>query len=144
MFERWRSSGLSAEMTRSKRIRNHNSDKKKSISKQWKTKRRTKDLDQIHEDMKPENADKLLHQEIDYDAIGNAQFYCLHCARYFIDQRSLKEHFKTKVHKRRLKQLSEEPYTQEEAERAAGMGSYIPAKKVKVETQAIEEEMKIS
>ncbi|XP_048469033.1 zinc finger protein 593 isoform X2 [Rhincodon typus] len=110
-------------MTRSKRIRNHNSDKKKSVSKQWKTKRRTKDLDQIHEDMKPENADKLLHQEIDYDAIGNAQFYCLHCA---------------------LKQLSEEPYTQEEAERAAGMGCYKPAKKVKIETQAIEEDMKIS
>ncbi|XP_051892594.1 zinc finger protein 593 [Pristis pectinata] len=131
-------------MTRSKRIGNHNSDKKKNVSKLWKTKRRTKDLDQIHEDMKPENASKLLHQEVDCDITGNAQFYCLHCARYFIDQRSLKEHFRTKVHKRRLKQLSEEPYTQDEAERAAGMGSYIPAKKIKVETQTIEEEVKIS
>ncbi|XP_067862860.1 zinc finger protein 593 [Heptranchias perlo] len=131
-------------MTRSKMTRNHNSNKKKNVSKLWKTKRRTKDLDQICEDMKPENADKLLHQEVDCDAPGSAQFYCLHCARYFIDQRSLKEHFKTKVHKRRLKKLSEEPYTQEEAERAAGMGSYIPPKKVKVETQTIEEEMKIS
>uniref|UniRef100_UPI00398F7047 zinc finger protein 593 n=1 Tax=Pristiophorus japonicus TaxID=55135 RepID=UPI00398F7047 len=131
-------------MTRSKRIGNHNSDKKKSVSKLWKTKRRTKDLDQIHEDMKPENADRLLHQEIDSDATGSAQFYCLHCARYFMDQRSLKEHFKTKVHKRRLKQLSEAPYTQEEADRAAGMGSYLPAKKFKVETQTMEEEMKIS
>lgn len=40
----------------------------------------------------------------------------------------------------RLKQLREEPYTQAEAERAAGMGSYIPAKKVEVHTQPLEEE----
>lgn len=40
---------------------------------------------------------------------------------------------------RRLKQLSEEPYTQEEAERAAGMGSYIPPKKVHVQTQPLDE-----
>lgn len=39
----------------------------------------------------------------------------------------------------RLKQLSEEPYTQEEAERAAGMGSYIPPKKVHVQTQPLDE-----
>lgn len=39
----------------------------------------------------------------------------------------------------RLKQLSEEPYTQEEAERAAGMGSYIPPKKIEVHTQALDE-----
>ncbi|XP_030075278.1 zinc finger protein 593 [Microcaecilia unicolor] len=127
-------------MTRSKKIGNHKSDKKKNISKLWKTKRRVKDLDQIHQDMKPENAQKLLHQEVDYDVTGNAQHYCLHCARYFADFRSLKDHFKTKVHKRRLKQLREEPYTQEEAERAAGMGSYIPPRKVEVTTQIIEGE----
>ncbi|XP_032900810.1 zinc finger protein 593 [Amblyraja radiata] len=131
-------------MTRSKKIGNHNNGRKKNMAKLWKTKRRTKDLDQVHEDMKPENASKLLHQTADCDVTGNAQFYCLHCARYFIDQRSLKEHFRTKVHKRRLKKLREEPYTQEEAERAAGMGSYIPAKKVKVKTQATEEEMTVS
>ncbi|XP_043916058.1 zinc finger protein 593 [Protopterus annectens] len=129
-------------MTRSKRVGNHKNGSKKNVSKLWKTKRRTKDLDEIHEDIKPQNALKLLHQEIDYDVPGNAQHYCLHCARYFIDQRSLNEHFKSKVHKRRLKQLSEEPYTQEEAERAAGMGCYIPPKKIAVKTQAAVEEMK--
>ena len=41
----------------------------------------------------------------------------------------------------RLKQLREEPYTQAEAERAAGMGSYIPPKTVKVHTQEVEEDM---
>nr|XP_033812453.1 zinc finger protein 593 [Geotrypetes seraphini] len=131
-------------MTRSKQVGNHKSDKKKNLSKLWKTKRRVKDLDQIHQDMKPESARKLLHQELDYDVAGNAQHYCLHCARYFVDIRSLKDHFKTKVHKRRLKQLAEEPYTQEEAERAAGMGSYFLPRKVEVTTQVIEEEEEMS
>ncbi|MEE6515486.1 hypothetical protein FKM82_024294 [Ascaphus truei] len=125
-------------MGRSKQIGNHNSDKKKNISKLWKTKRRTKDVDQIHHDLRPENARKLLNQELDYQVTGNAQHYCLHCARYFVDLKTLKEHFKTKLHKRRLKKLRDEPYTQEEAERAAGMGSYIPPKKVEIETQMVE------
>lgn len=34
----------------------------------------------IHADMKPEVADKLLNQEVDYDVTGCAQHYCLHCA----------------------------------------------------------------
>ncbi|KAK2843814.1 hypothetical protein Q7C36_012029 [Tachysurus vachellii] len=86
-------------------------------------------------------AANLLKQEVDYDVTGFAQHYCLHCARYFVDLKALKEHFKTKVHKRRLKQLKEEPYTQAEAERAAGMGSYVPPKKVEVHTQQVEEDM---
>lgn len=124
-------------MTRSKQIGNHKNDKKKNIAKTWKTKRRVKDLDQIHVDMLPENSGRLLKQEIDYDVPGNAQHYCLHCARYFVDLKTLKEHFKTKVHKRRLKQLRDEPYTQEEAERAAGMGSYRSPKQVQVQTQEV-------
>ncbi|XP_018422511.1 PREDICTED: zinc finger protein 593 [Nanorana parkeri] len=124
-------------MTRSKQIGNHKNDKKKNIAKSWKTKRRVKDIDQIHVDMLPENSGRLLKQEIDYDVPGNAQHYCLHCARYFVDLKTLKEHFKTKVHKRRLKQLRDEPYTQEEAERAAGMGSYISPKPVQVQTQEV-------
>ncbi|KAM4046211.1 zinc finger protein 593 isoform 1-T2 [Anomaloglossus baeobatrachus] len=124
-------------MTRSKQIGNHKSDKKKNISKLWKTKRRVKDIDQIHEDLRPENVPRLLKQEIDYSLPGNAQHYCIHCARYFVDLKTLKEHFKTKVHKRRLKQLKEEPYTQEEAERAAGMGSYKAPKQIQVRTQEI-------
>lgn len=35
----------------------------------------------------------------------------------------------------RLKQLSVEPYCQEEAERAAGMGSYIPPQRLAVPTE---------
>ncbi|XP_061897518.1 zinc finger protein 593 [Entelurus aequoreus] len=128
-------------MGKSKQTRNHNNGRKKNVAKTWKTKRRTKDLDQIHSDMKPDTAAKLLKQEVDFDVTGCAQHYCLHCARYFVDLKSLKDHFKTKVHKNRLKKLREEPYTQEEAERAAGMGSYIPHKTVEVKTQDVEEDM---
>ena len=40
----------STNMGKSKQIGNHNSDKHKNIARKWKTKRRTKDLDQIHSD----------------------------------------------------------------------------------------------
>ena len=48
--------------------------------KQLKVKRRTRDLDEIDEDMKPQNAKALLNQEVDIDLPGGAQYYCLHCA----------------------------------------------------------------
>lgn len=85
-----------------------------------------------------ENADKLLNQSVDLDLPGAAQHYCLHCARYFINEQSLNEHFKTKVHKRRLKALELEPYSIEESERAAGHGSFKQASKRKIVTQYTE------
>lgn len=51
----------------------------------------------------------------------------------------MKEHFRSKVHKRRLKALELEPYTIEESERAAGFGSFVQAKKRKIETQPSKE-----
>ncbi|XP_067316630.1 zinc finger protein 593 [Anolis sagrei] len=122
-----------------KSCRRTGAHKAHSLARQWKVKRRRRDLDQIHGDMLPEKAAKLLRQDPDPDLPGSAQNYCLHCARYFVDLKSMKDHFRSKVHKKRLKELSEEPYTQEEAERAAGMGSYIPPKKVEVHTQPLEE-----
>lgn len=85
-----------------------------------------------------DNAEKLLKQEVNLDLPGAAQHYCLHCARYFIDERSLTEHFKTKVHKRRLKALELEPYSIEESERAAGHGNFKLPTKRKIVTQNIE------
>ena len=52
----------------------------KDIKKKHRTKRRTKDMDQIHEDMKAENVERLRRQEVDYDLPGAGQHYCLHCA----------------------------------------------------------------
>lgn len=67
-------------MGKSKQVGKHKGDKKKNISKTWKTKRRTKDLDQIHADLRPHQAAQLLKQDVDYDVTGCAQHYCLHCA----------------------------------------------------------------
>lgn len=76
-----------------------------------------------------------MHQQVDIDKPGGAQHYCLHCARYFINDNALQEHFRTKVHKRRLKALELEPYSIEESERAAGFGNWKAPIKRKIETQ---------
>ncbi|CAD5219682.1 unnamed protein product [Bursaphelenchus okinawaensis] len=86
-------------------------------------KRKSKDLDQIHEDLKPEKAIKLMNQEVDFDVAGDAQHYCIECNRYFIDDITLGKHKKTKVHKNQVKRLKDEPYTQKEADAAGGLGS---------------------
>merc|ERR1712002_1188235 len=96
----------------------------KDFKKKHRTRKRTKDIDEIHDDMKPNRIDSYLHQIIDPDLPGEGQFYCIHCARYFIDQKCFTEHKKTKAHKKRLRLLKEVPYSQAEAEVAAGMGSY--------------------
>ena len=50
----------------------------KPMKEKYRTKRRTRDLDQIHEDMK--SPDKMINQPVDLDKPGAGQFYCLHCA----------------------------------------------------------------
>lgn len=49
--------------------------------------------------------------------------------RYFIDQATLDYHFKTKGHKKKIKDLQTEPFTIEDSERAAGLGSLKPPSK---------------
>ncbi|XP_032671920.1 zinc finger protein 593 homolog [Odontomachus brunneus] len=115
-----------------KRKKQHRGDT--HLKKGWRTKRRKKDLDEIDEDLKEQNIEQLLNQEVDFDKPGSAQHYCVHCARYFINETALKTHFNTKVHKRRLKALELEPYSIEESERAAGKGNYIAPQKRKIET----------
>merc|ERR1712141_452425 len=105
------------------------------LKKKWRTKRRTKDLDQIDTDLVPDNAEKLLNQAVDFDKPGLAQFYCVHCSKHFINERAFSDHIKGKPHKRRLHALETEPYTIEESERAAGMGSYVAPRKRKMETK---------
>lgn len=66
-----------------------------------------------------ERINSLENQEMDEYQPGLAQFYCLPCAHYYESQHALDAHRKSKVHKRRLKQLKN-PYTKEEADMAAG------------------------
>lgn len=86
-------------------------------------KRRAKDIDQIQDEMKAVADGTYKPQEIDPDLPGLGQFYCLTCARHFMDRDSLEKHSKTRPHKRRLKKTLEEQYTQEEADRGGGMGA---------------------
>lgn len=69
---------LAREMGRLRRKRMHKNDK--HLKKKYRTRRRTKDLDQIHEDMQPQNAAKLKSQECDMDLPGAGQYYCVQCA----------------------------------------------------------------
>merc|ERR1711872_945596 len=108
------------------------------LKRRWRNKMRqgprNKDLDQIDSDLKEGVVEKLLEQNIDYDKAGLGQFYCVHCAKDFIDTQAFKDHIKSKPHKRRLHALKTEPYTVEEANRAAGLGSYVKPAKRKMET----------
>merc|ERR1712063_10224 len=78
--------------------------------KEIKTKRRVKDIDQVAVDMLPDNLTKLESQPVDPDLPGLGQFYCVSCARYFVDSQAIIDHRKTKIHKRRLKELKGEIY----------------------------------
>ncbi|KAJ1673692.1 hypothetical protein EV182_004746 [Spiromyces aspiralis] len=106
-------------MGRYRRSRTHKAIK--DISKKYRTRRRTKDLDQIQSDLRPENKERLLNQEEDPDLPGLGQHYCVECSKHFVSEQSLSEHRRGKFHKRRLKMLKEPAYTLEEAEAAAGL-----------------------
>ncbi|KAI9140276.1 hypothetical protein BKA69DRAFT_1081169 [Paraphysoderma sedebokerense] len=86
-------------MGRLRRKRNHHGIR--DLKRKFSTKNRTKDLDQIHEDLQPGAVEKLKNQEVDIDLPGLGQFYCVECSRYFVNEKSLSEHTKSKVHKRR-------------------------------------------
>ena len=94
------------------RKRNRHRDVKRSS----KTKAFTKDLDQISEILQSEHV-----QELDPDLPGLGQYKCRECDVFYTCQRDLESHTKSKVHKRRLKNLKN-TYTMEESLAAAGMG----------------------
>ena len=59
--------------------------------------------------------------EFDEDLPGGGRFYCPQTARHFISAAALAAHMKTKEYKKRVKELKQTPYSQEEADRAAGL-----------------------
>lgn len=111
-----------------KTSKNRINKKKKNSSnlyfkKGHKVSRRSKDIDQIQEELKTYNP--TVNKPIDQDLPGLGQYYCLTCARYFITESTLLTHNTSKVHKKRLKLIAEPQYTQAEADAAAGMAPAI-------------------
>ncbi|KAL3982122.1 Zinc-finger double-stranded RNA-binding family protein [Acanthocheilonema viteae] len=96
--------------------------KKHTISNKTK-KRKGKDMDQIIEEMRSEKQRCFATQHVNFnlDLPGDGHFYCIQCARYFIDEKSLSSHRSSKVHRQRLKRLREPAYTQREAEESVGL-----------------------
>lgn len=82
----------------------------------FRTRARVKDLDEIH---------ALLQNPVTpsdtAELPGMGQFYCSECDRYFISMEPLEKHIKSKVHKRRIKELKAGVYTQKDAEAAVGL-----------------------
>ncbi|KAH8653325.1 hypothetical protein BX600DRAFT_440409 [Xylariales sp. PMI_506] len=87
-----------------------------------KTRRKTRDLDQIKADLlSPKHLAQWKETKASEDLPGLGRWYCVECAKWFETESSLVIHRKGKPHKRRVKQLKEEPYTQKEAEAAIGL-----------------------
>ncbi|KAJ7749772.1 hypothetical protein B0H14DRAFT_2982766 [Mycena olivaceomarginata] len=108
-------------MGRLRRSRVHNA--RRDVHRAARTRVRTRDLDQIQLlDLDPKRRAELEAQPLDFEKPGLAQHYCVECAKYYETDAALTSHWRSKVHKRRCKQLKEPAYTIEESERAAGLG----------------------
>lgn len=55
------------------------------------------------------------------DLPANGKYSCLKCDVYFRDENTLEQHFKTKAHKRRVKEFDTKQHTTDDAEKAAGL-----------------------
>ncbi|WOO84409.1 Zinc finger protein bud20 [Vanrija pseudolonga] len=104
-------------MGRLRRSRTHHA--RRDVHRAARTRDRTKDLDQVQDDLLYHKK-KLQVQPIDEEKPGLGQYYCIECAKYYESERALATHTKSKVHKRRLKELKEGAYTSQEAERVSG------------------------
>lgn len=114
-----------------RRSRTHKA--KKAFKRQFRTCSRTKDIDQIQEELEKKaqglcpNPTVSVNDVEDYsdadELPGGGKYYCEGCDKHFINQSTLDIHLKTKTHKKRVKLLSERPYTHKEAEAAGGVGS---------------------
>lgn len=98
---------------------------KKEFSKKCRTRRRTKDLDQIHEDLLKIEQGNIDLIQPNPDLPGLGQHYCPECSFYAISSDALTGHKRGKTHKKRLKLLLEVPYTIEESIAASGMGNAL-------------------
>jgi len=85
-------------------------------------KRRTKDIDQIQQEMM-DIATGVKSSEMykDEDKPGMGENFCIPCSRHFSRKEDLNTHLATKGHKKRLKIIAEPMYTQAEADAGSGL-----------------------
>lgn len=87
-----------------------------------KTRRGTRGLDQIWEDQRSRrHLEQHLEQYTEEELPALGLYYCIPCAKHFESDDNYAKHQKGKPHKRRIRQLKEEPYSQKEAEAAVGL-----------------------
>ncbi|KAL8939891.1 MAG: hypothetical protein Q9211_002534 [Gyalolechia sp. 1 TL-2023] len=100
-----------------------------------------RDLDQVHADLRSSKhlAEHKTAKPAE-DLPGLGQFYCVECAKWFESEHSMLQHRRGKNHKRRLRALKEEPYSQKEADAAIGLrtdnGIRKPSKLTEIEVRA--------
>ncbi|KEG04714.1 zinc finger protein, putative [Plasmodium vinckei vinckei] len=84
-------------------------------SKILKIRKRKRDFDEVYNDY---HGKPVLPYDVDKKGCG--QFKCYACDIYFINDDAMKQHEKTKKHRRRVKLMTKEtPYTYKDALRAA-------------------------
>ncbi|KAI2816868.1 hypothetical protein CBS115989_6492 [Aspergillus niger] len=89
-----------------------------------KTKRRTRDYDQVRADIASARHLELYKATKDEEDLpGLGKHYCVECSKWFESEHNKVAHTKGKNHKRRLRILREEAHTQKAAEAAVGLGT---------------------
>jgi len=89
-----------------------------------KTKRRTRDLDQIKADLANQKHLSQYHStKSPEDLPGLGEWYCIECAKWFEGEHNLVVHRKGKIHKRRVRMLKDEAHSQKAAEAAIGLST---------------------
>lgn len=87
--------------------------KNKQHRRLMKAKHISRHIDLVYEDLQTPN--KFEKLPIDEDLPGLGQFYCIQCSKYFVDERGLGSHRRSKDHKKMGKKLKEKPYDLKEA-----------------------------
>mmetsp|Transcript_7672 Transcript_7672/g.13361 ORF Transcript_7672/g.13361 Transcript_7672/m.13361 type:complete len:147 (+) Transcript_7672:72-512(+) len=88
--------------------------KRKTTHKNLKLGRAAASIDRVYDEIhNPKFESVRLRTRIkplNEDLPGLGQFYCMSCARHFVDGNTLLIHNKTKPHQRRLKELKKKPW----------------------------------
>ncbi|KAK2757714.1 Bud site selection protein 20 [Arachnomyces sp. PD_36] len=106
-----------------------------------KTKRRTRDLDQIRADLSSaKHLSQYKQTKATEDLPGLGAHFCTECSKWFESEYNMLAHRKGKNHKRRIRMLKEEPHSQKMAEAAVGLGVDNGERGEKGKKKGVEEE----